>query len=119
MKRYGRVYFSLFLLLAISGRSQTQRKLNPHEKFPIYVNRKSVLPLFMLLALVSSATYRDHFVWRLSVHDRTVCVFIFPAVTLFGSQILVVVTLYYQSYHRPSMCRLILSFSRSVDQGHF
>ena len=29
-------YFSMCLFLAISGRSRTQRKLNPHEKFPIY-----------------------------------------------------------------------------------
>ena len=28
--------FSLCLFLAISGRSRTQRKLNPHDKFPIY-----------------------------------------------------------------------------------
>ena len=31
-----RVYFSLCLFLAISGRSHTQRKLYPREKFPIY-----------------------------------------------------------------------------------
>ena len=36
MKTYNRVYFSLSLFLAISGRSRTQRKLNPHEKFRIY-----------------------------------------------------------------------------------
>ena len=36
MKTYSRVYFSLCLFLAISGRSRTYRKLNPHEKFPIY-----------------------------------------------------------------------------------
>ena len=36
MKTYRRVYFSLCLFLVISGRSRTQRKLNPHEKFPIY-----------------------------------------------------------------------------------
>ena len=36
MKTYSRVYFSLCLLLAISGRSRTQRILNPREKFPIY-----------------------------------------------------------------------------------
>ena len=33
---YSRVYFSLCLFLAISGRSRTQRKLNPRENFPIY-----------------------------------------------------------------------------------
>ena len=37
MKTYCRVYFSLCLFLAISGRSRTQRKLNPREKFPISV----------------------------------------------------------------------------------
>ena len=36
VKTYSRVYFSLCLFLAISGRSRTQRKLNPCEKFPIY-----------------------------------------------------------------------------------
>ena len=36
VKTYSRVYFSLCLLLAISGRSRTQRKLNPRENFPIY-----------------------------------------------------------------------------------
>ena len=36
MKTYSRVYFSLCLFLAISGRSRTQWKLNPREKFPIY-----------------------------------------------------------------------------------
>ena len=36
MKTYSRVYFSLCLFLAISGRSRTQRKLNPRENFPIY-----------------------------------------------------------------------------------
>ena len=35
-KTYSRVYFSLCLFLVISGRSRTQRKRNPHEKFPIY-----------------------------------------------------------------------------------
>ena len=34
--KYG--YFSLCLILAIPGRSQTQRKFNPREKFPIYGN---------------------------------------------------------------------------------
>ena len=36
MKTYRRVYFSLCLFLAISGRPRTQRKLNPRKKFPIY-----------------------------------------------------------------------------------
>ena len=36
MENYHRVYFSLCLFLAISGRSRTQRKLHPREKFPIY-----------------------------------------------------------------------------------
>ena len=36
MKTYSRVYFSLCLFLVISGRSRTQRKLNPREQFPIY-----------------------------------------------------------------------------------
>ena len=36
MKMYSRVYFSLCLFLAISGRSRTQRKLNPRENFLIY-----------------------------------------------------------------------------------
>ena len=36
MKMYSRVYFLLCLFLAITGRSRTQRKLNPREKFPIY-----------------------------------------------------------------------------------
>ena len=36
MKTYSRVYFSLCLFLAISGRSRTQQKLNPREKLPIY-----------------------------------------------------------------------------------
>ena len=36
INKYSRVYFSLCLFLAISGRSQTQRKLNPCQKFPIY-----------------------------------------------------------------------------------
>ena len=36
MKTYCRVYFSLCLFLAISGRSRTQRNLNQCEKFPIY-----------------------------------------------------------------------------------
>ena len=35
-KTYSRVYFSLCLFLAISGRSRPQRKLNPREKFSIY-----------------------------------------------------------------------------------
>ena len=33
---YGRVYFSLCLILAISGRSRTQWNLNPRKNFPIY-----------------------------------------------------------------------------------
>ena len=36
MKTYSRVYFSLCLYLVISGRSRTQRKLNPREKLPIH-----------------------------------------------------------------------------------
>ena len=36
MQTYSRVYFSLCLFSAISGRSQTQRKLNQRKKFPIY-----------------------------------------------------------------------------------
>ena len=36
MKMYNRVYFSLCLFLAVSGRSLTQRKLNPCEKFTTY-----------------------------------------------------------------------------------
>ena len=36
VKTLSRVYFSLCLFLAISGISQTQQKLNPREKFPIY-----------------------------------------------------------------------------------
>ena len=40
MKMYCRVYFSLCLYLAVLGRSRTQRKLNPREKFPIYGNGK-------------------------------------------------------------------------------
>ena len=36
MKTYSRVYFSLHLILAISGRSRTQQKLNTHVKFAIY-----------------------------------------------------------------------------------
>ena len=42
MKMYSRVYFSLCLFLAISGRSRFQggcelsEKLNPREKFPMY-----------------------------------------------------------------------------------
>ena len=36
MKIYSRVYFSLCLFLAISRRLRTQRKLNQHEKIPIY-----------------------------------------------------------------------------------
>ena len=36
MKMYSRVYFSLWKYLAISGRSQTQLKLNPRKKLPIY-----------------------------------------------------------------------------------
>ena len=36
MKTYSRVYFSLCLFSAISGKLRTQRKLNPHKNFPIY-----------------------------------------------------------------------------------
>ena len=36
MKTYSMVYFSLCLFMAISERSRTRRKLNPHENFPIY-----------------------------------------------------------------------------------
>ena len=36
MKTYSRIYFSLCLFLAISGRSRIWLKLNPREKFPIY-----------------------------------------------------------------------------------
>ena len=36
MQMYSRVYLPLCQLLAISGRSRTQRNLNPREKFPIY-----------------------------------------------------------------------------------
>ena len=36
MATYSRIYFSLCLFLKISGKSWTQRKLNPREKFPIY-----------------------------------------------------------------------------------
>ena len=36
MKTYRKVYFSLCLFLAISGRLRTQRELNPRVKFPIY-----------------------------------------------------------------------------------
>ena len=35
-KTYSRVYISLCLSLAISGRSRTRRKLYPRENFPIY-----------------------------------------------------------------------------------
>ena len=38
MMMYSRVYFSLCLFLAISGRLRTRRKLNTHEKFTIYNN---------------------------------------------------------------------------------
>ena len=41
MKTYSRVYFLLCLFLAITGRSRTQRKLNPREKFPIYGSSRS------------------------------------------------------------------------------
>ena len=43
MKTYSRVHFSLCLILAISGRSRTQRKLNPHEKFPIYGSQRCII----------------------------------------------------------------------------
>ena len=36
METYSRVYFSVCLFLAISGRLRTKQKLNPCEKFPIY-----------------------------------------------------------------------------------
>ena len=36
IEEYSMVYSSLCLFLAISGRSRTQRKLNPREKFKIY-----------------------------------------------------------------------------------
>ena len=36
LKTYSRVYFSLCLFLAISGRSRSQRKLKPRKKFRIY-----------------------------------------------------------------------------------
>ena len=36
MKMYSRDYFSLCLILAISGRSRNKLKLNPSKNFPIY-----------------------------------------------------------------------------------
>ena len=39
MKTFSRVYFSMCQFLAISGRSQTQRKLNQCEKLSIYSTR--------------------------------------------------------------------------------
>ena len=51
MKMYCRVYFLLCLFLAISGRSRTQQKLNPHEKFLIYgrffISIDNSLPIFI------------------------------------------------------------------------
>ena len=46
MKTYNKVYFSLCLFLAISGRSRTQRKFNSREKFPIYgtLNTEEEMP---------------------------------------------------------------------------
>ena len=54
MKMYIRVYFSLCLYLAISGRPRTQRKLNPHEKFPIYGNRRCVPQILFLTSMLFS-----------------------------------------------------------------
>ena len=57
MKRYSRVYFSLCLFLAISGRSRTQRKLNPREKFPIYG---------IAVYRICIRSLKSHFLWLMS-----------------------------------------------------
>ena len=47
MKTYHKVYLSLCQFLAISGRSQTQRKVTPREKFLIYGTWSSMYEYLM------------------------------------------------------------------------
>ena len=68
MKTHSRVYFSLCLFLAVTGRSRTQRKLNPREKFPIYgiriviitVVRSEEIFLIYSTFAISHSNRKDH-----------------------------------------------------------
>ena len=56
IKTYSRLNVLLCLFLSISGRSQTQRKLNPPEKFPIYGTSYSLFISYrILIALLTTS----------------------------------------------------------------
>ena len=83
MEAYSRVYFLLYLFLAISDRSRTQQKLNPREKIPIYnidhivvlYFKRSHTSIIMAILLIDHSRLNN---WRyiLCVLYETLCPYV-------------------------------------------